>query len=113
LHLLVLLRTTSLGNPLLHCNFGKVKKGQKVLIKLDSYAFEEFGMLEGRIDFISEIPSADNTFFARISLPSGLRTSNNKTLLYKSGMTATAEIITEKKRLIERFIFNLRKLRNE
>lgn len=35
---------------------GKVKPGQKVLIKLDSYPYQEFGVLEGRVSIAPACP---------------------------------------------------------
>lgn len=46
-------------------NLGKVKKGQRVLIKFKGYPFAEFGYVEGRIDYLSEIVSNQNTFLAK------------------------------------------------
>ncbi len=90
-------------------NFGKVKRGQKVFIKFNAYPFSEFGMVEGKIDFISEIPLKDSVFLGKILLPKGLITNYGKKLTYKTGMTAQADIITEDSRLIERFFYNIRK----
>lgn len=90
-------------------NLGKVRTGQKVVIKFKGYPFQEFGSVEGKIDFIAEIPIKDSVFLARVILPKGLKTNFNKKLNYKSGMKATAEIITEDKRLIDRFIYLSRK----
>ena len=91
-------------------NFGKVKKGQQVIIKFNGYPYQEFGMVEGKVDFLSEIPIRDSVFQARITLPNGLLTNYRKRLIYKNGMTATAEIITEDMRLIERFFYNFRRV---
>ncbi|GAB3956079.1 hypothetical protein GCM10028805_44810 [Spirosoma harenae] len=91
-------------------NFGRVKKGHEVLIKFQGYPFEEFGAVEGIIRSISQIPSPDNTYFsAIIELSKGLRTSYNKNLTCKTGMEASAEIITEDLRLIERILYQLRR----
>lgn len=90
-------------------NFGKVKRGQKVFIKFNAYPFSEFGMVEGEIDFISEIPIKDSVFLGKILLPKGLITNYGKKLTYKTGMTAQADIITKDSRLIERFFYNIRK----
>ena len=38
-------------------NFGKIKAGQKVLLKLLAYPYQEFGAVKGRLDFISNIPT--------------------------------------------------------
>jgi multidrug resistance efflux pump len=87
-------------------NFGKVKKGQKVLIKLQGYPFEEFGSVHGRIVIIAELSSQDNqSFWATVSLPNGLLTDANKKVEYKTGMKASAEIVTEDMKLIERLLF--------
>jgi multidrug resistance efflux pump len=92
-------------------NFGKIKVGQKVLVKFQSYPFEEYGMIEGKITSVSEQPTPDRQFFqAIIELPNGLKTNYNKTLIYKNGMEASAEIVTEDLRLIERVFYQLRKI---
>ena len=89
-------------------NFGKVKKGQRVLVKFQGYPFEEFGAIEGQIATIAQVPTADNQFFlATVLLPRGLKTTAKKTLNYKIGMVASAEIITEDLRLIERIFYQL------
>ncbi len=83
-------------------NFGKVKRGQEIIVKLQSYPYEEYGTLRGQIQSISEIPK-DSAYFVKVNFPKGLITSANKTIPFRNGMTASGEIITEDKRLIERF----------
>lgn len=90
-------------------NLGKVKRGQAVLIKFDSYPFQEFGAVKGRVDFIAQVPGSDNAYLARVALPEGLTTSYGRKLTYKSGMTATAEIITEDARLMEKIFLRFKK----
>lgn len=82
-------------------NFGKVKRGQEIIVKLQSYPYEEYGTLRGQIQSISEIPK-DSVYFIKVNFPKGLITSANKTIPFRNGMTATGEIITEDKKLIER-----------
>ncbi|MEJ7678496.1 MAG: HlyD family efflux transporter periplasmic adaptor subunit [Segetibacter sp.] len=89
-------------------NFGKVKKGEKVLLKFSSYPSQEFGSVTGKLDFISAIPT-DSGYIAKIILPDGLITNYNKEVQYREGLTANAEIITKNMRLIERLYYNLRK----
>ncbi len=89
-------------------NFGKVKKGEKVLLKFSSYPSQEFGSVTGKLDFISAIPT-DSGYIAKIILPDGLMTNYNKEVQYREGLTANAEIITKNMRLIERLYYNLRK----
>lgn len=91
-------------------NAGKVKNGQRVLVKLQGYPFEEYGAVEGIIQYISPIPTPDNQgFLAVVTLPRGLKTNANKQLTYKNGMQASAEIITEDIRLIERIFYQLKR----
>jgi HlyD family secretion protein len=90
-------------------NFGKVKRGQKVLIKFSSYPYQEFGAVKGKIEFISEIPGRDSTFLAKVVMPEGLITNFGKQITYKAGMNAAGEIITEDTRLLEKVFYNFRK----
>jgi len=81
------------------------------LIKFQGYPYEEYGMVEGKINTIAQVPSADAvSFFATVTLLNGLRTTSNKILIYRNGMTASAEIITEDLTLMERFFITLREL---
>jgi multidrug efflux pump subunit AcrA (membrane-fusion protein) len=83
---------------------GKVKEGQRVKIKLDSYPFHEYGIVYGEVLNISQVPR-DNMYFIKVKLPKGLHTSYNKTLDFREEMQGNAEIITKDLRLLQR-IFN-------
>lgn len=87
---------------------GKVRIGQRVMIKFKSYPFREYGYVQGRIAFISWLPSHDSSFVAKIELPNGLTTNYHRALLYKVGMIASAEIIIEDASLMQRFLHSLR-----
>lgn len=89
-------------------NLGKVRVGQQVLIKLDGYPFSEFGLVEGRVTYLSEIPTAHNNFLAKVSLPHGLITTYGKKIVYRNRISAKADIITENTRLLERILYQLR-----
>jgi multidrug efflux pump subunit AcrA (membrane-fusion protein) len=91
-------------------NLGKIKVGQEVLIKFAGYPFQEYGSVRGRIQNVADVPDRNGTFLAKISLPAGLRTQYGKTIQYRSGMTATAEVITEDTRLIEKVFYAIRKV---
>jgi hypothetical protein len=92
-------------------NSGKVILGQRVLVKFQGYPFEEYGAVEGRVTSIAKMPSQDNTYFlATVSLPYGLQTNFKKMLVYKTGMAASCEIITEDLRLIERLLYQVRRV---
>jgi multidrug resistance efflux pump len=91
-------------------NSGKVISGQKVLIKLDNYRYQEFGIVEGRVQNISLTPDDNGNYYVDVILPKGLRTSYNKTLTFDKELKGNAEIVTQDLRLIERFFYQIRKL---
>ncbi len=82
---------------------GKVKAGQRVLIKFDTYPFLEYGAVEGKVKTKSLLPRPEEEFYSlTIELPNGLVTSRGDTLAFRQNMLADAEIVTEEARLIER-----------
>jgi multidrug resistance efflux pump len=82
---------------------GKVKVGLKVIIKLDNYPYNEYGVLLGSIKSISLVPS-DNSYIVEVDLKNGLMSNYNKVLEFTQEMQGSAEIITEDMRLIERLV---------
>ncbi|WP_394995400.1 HlyD family secretion protein [Emticicia sp.] len=93
-------------------NFGKIKIGQKVIIRFNSYPAEEYGTVFGVMNYISEIPAKDNTYLVRISLPNGLLTTYNKKLTFRNGMLANVEIITEDRTLASKILYQFRRTFN-
>jgi multidrug efflux pump subunit AcrA (membrane-fusion protein) len=91
-------------------NAGKVHVGQDVLVKFAGFPYQEYGAVRGRIIAIADIPLRDSVFLARVALPTGLRTTYGKSLAYKTGMTASADIITADNRLLEKLFYQLRKV---
>ncbi|MEZ2443425.1 HlyD family secretion protein [Chitinophaga sp. RCC_12] len=91
-------------------NSGKVKVGQKVLLKLDNYPYQEFGMVEGRVKNIANAPDKDGNYYVNVILPKGLQTSFHKILPFDKELKGNAEIVTQDLRLIERFFYQMRKL---
>lgn len=85
---------------------GKVAEGQTVVIKLASFAYNEYGSVEGKIVNIGRVPR-NNTYPVTVSLPKGLLTSYNIPLLFDQDMDGLAEIITEKKRFYQKVKENI------
>jgi HlyD family secretion protein len=83
---------------------GKIKEGEKVLVRLHSYPSDEFGYMTGVVKYISYIPTAKDSFLIKVDLPKGLRTSYNKTILFRNNLKADAEIITDNRKLFDRII---------
>ncbi|WP_162144494.1 HlyD family efflux transporter periplasmic adaptor subunit [Aquimarina latercula] len=87
-------------------NAGKIKKDQQVLIKLNSYPFEEYGVILGKIKQITSV--SDNNFYTGyVLLENGLSTTYDKELELKNELLGNAEIVTENLRLIERFFYKI------
>ena len=88
---------------------GKVKIDQQVNIRLNNYPFEQFGMLVGKVESISTVPSGDQ-YLIKISLPNGMTSSYNERLVFKQQLKGEVEVITEDLRLLERVFYQFRKL---
>jgi HlyD family secretion protein len=91
---------------------GKVKTGQRVIIRFNNFPDQEFGIVSGVVNAISLVP-ADNNYQVEIGLPDALITNYNKTLPVTHEMKAAAEIVTEDLRLIERFFMPLKQILKE
>ncbi len=80
---------------------GKVEKGQKVLVKLRAYPYQEFGMLKGEISSLSPV-AMDSVYAIDILLPKGLITESGKKIPEKAQLMGMGEIITSDKSVFER-----------
>jgi multidrug efflux pump subunit AcrA (membrane-fusion protein) len=91
-------------------NMGKVKEGQKVLIKLKSYPYEEYGLIEGYINYLPDVPFKDSIFISKVHFNSNKISRLKKPVILKNGMLADAEIITEDASLLHRLSRNMIKM---
>lgn len=91
-------------------NFGKVKSGQKVNVRLNGYPYMEYGLLTGIIGYLSSVPEeavdqqSSPQYTAEIVFPNGMKTSYGKELRLIQKMNGSAEIITEERSLMMRLI---------
>jgi multidrug resistance efflux pump len=86
---------------------GKIKTGQKVLIRVESFPSTEFGYIHGTVSHISNIPTGRDSFLIKVDLPKGLQTNYNKTIVFRNDLLAQAEVLTDNRKLIDRFIGQL------
>lgn len=93
-------------------NMGKVKLGQRTLIKLRSYPFEEYGIINGKISYITDVALKDSVFIAKIDLGKFEQKNPSNPIVLKPGMQADAEIITKESSLLQRFLRNMTKMLN-
>ena len=91
---------------------GKVRKGQRVIVRFSNFPDQEFGLVEGRVSSVSMVPLEDN-YRVEIVFPGGLTTNYGICLPVMQEMKATAGIVTEELRLIERLFQPLRKIMKE
>jgi HlyD family secretion protein len=91
---------------------GKVKTGQRVMIRFTNFPDQEFGIVSGVVNRISLVPS-DNNYQVEIGLSNGLITNYGKILPVTYEMKALAEIVTEDLRLIERFFMPIKQVLKE
>lgn len=91
-------------------SFGKVDIGQKVNVKLEGYPYMEYGMLVGTIGHLSSVPEVLSNgqsapqYTAEILFENGMKTTYGRELRMVQKMEGSAEIITEERSLIMRFL---------
>lgn len=90
--------------------FGKIKTGQKVILKTDGYPNEEYGYLNGAVSYISNMPSRRDSFLVKVNLPEGLKTNYNRVIFFRNNLSAQAEIITDNRKLFDRLLGQLKKI---
>ena len=97
-------------------NVGKAKVGQKVRFKFDAFPFAQHGVLTGRIRSISPsaLPGEAGTqqpyYRAQADLGQDYFRVNGETVPLLPGMTATAEITTDNRRVLAVIFEPLREL---
>lgn len=89
---------------------GKVKVGQRVNVRINNFPDQEFGYLIGRVESVSNVPTAEGFYVVEIDFPKGMDTNYGKTLPITRQMLGSADIITEDLRLIERLLMPIKKL---
>ncbi|MGH1387484.1 HlyD family secretion protein [Kordia sp.] len=95
-------------------NSGKIKVGQSVIIKLDSYPYQEWGSLSGEIINISGVPQLSAQggpamYVAYLKVDS-LNSSFEKPIDFKQEMEGTAEIVVEELTVMQRIFYQLREV---
>ena len=91
-------------------NAGKIQKGQKVLLKIANYPEQEFGVLQGTVAHITAIANQEGFYAVDVQLEKKLITSYQKEIPFTPEMLASADIITEDLRLLQRLFYQFRSL---
>ena len=82
---------------------GKVKPGNQVNIQFDNFPHLQYGMVRGKVINISEVPD-NNVYTVEVELPDGLHTYYGTDIPFSQNMQGKAEILTDKKRMLERVL---------
>jgi HlyD family secretion protein len=82
---------------------GKVRIGQKVLLKLKAFPYLEFGILKGKLTKVSRVPEGD-FYSAEIVLEEHNNGKYIEKLKYIEELEAVAEIITDERNLLSKFV---------
>jgi hemolysin D len=95
---------------------GPVQVGMPVKVKLDAFAYQDYGIVEGRVVAVaadSQQPEQGGPVYRlEVSLQRHAAALNGQSIAFKAGQTGTAEIITRRKRIIDLLIDPIRKLRD-
>jgi hemolysin D len=103
---------------------GFLKVGLPAKVKFDAYPFQDYGILPGRISWISPTSSLPaptgsptatgavaSSFEVEIELAQPFIQAQGKAIALRAGQTATAEIIIRQRRVMDLFLDPFRKLR--
>lgn len=85
---------------------GKIKIGERALIKLQQYPFEEFGMLQARVASITNV-ALDSNYVVGFLLVDGLKTTRKRNIDNIPEIFGTADIITKDKTILQRLFEGL------
>ncbi|RCJ40846.1 hemolysin D [Nostoc minutum NIES-26] len=98
---------------------GFLKEGMPVKIKFDAYPFQDYGIVPGRVNWVSPDSKvtqsnrgSTQSFELTISLERSYIQSGNKRILITPGQTATAEVIIRQRHLIDYILDPFKKLQS-
>ena len=86
---------------------GKVDVGDQVNIQFDNFPHLDYGMVKGYVSNISEV-SDDDFYTVEVELPDGLTSFYNYPIPFSQNMQGSAEILTDKRRLLTRVLNPIR-----
>ena len=85
---------------------GFLQQGQPVKMKFNAFPYQRYGIIEGRLEFISPATelspiTKEPAYKAHVSLEKSAINVDDREYLLRYGMIATAEIVVRKRRLID------------
>jgi hemolysin D len=100
---------------------GFVKVGMTVRLKMDAYAYQDYGVIEGKVLNVSADsksnpqPGVAAGSFYRVDIALSRQGvyDRGQLLQFRPGQTATAEIVTRRRQILEAILEPIKKLRND
>jgi HlyD family secretion protein len=96
---------------------GRVRPGQRVVMRLDAFPAGEFGALEGRVNRVSLVAdraqgdgNKEPLYMVAVDFPHGLVTTYGRRLMPRQELQGTADVITDDLRVIDRLLYQFRSL---
>ena len=83
--------------------YGRIKTGQIASIKLNDYPYYEFGKLDARVSFVSNL-NREQGYYVKLNIGKKLVTRYNNEINFNREMIGTADIVTKDLSLFDRFI---------
>ena len=94
-------------------DIGYIKLNQEVKIKLSTYDYQEFGLLKGKVNFISkdsqQQENGGEVYRIKVSIDAKKYLEENPSIELKTGMQGTVEVKTGSRRVIDFFLEPLTK----
>jgi len=98
-------QTLEVEARVLNKDIGFVRAGQPVTIKVESFPYTRYGVIDGTVTSISNDAIADEKlglyYAARVRVAKSTMNIDGADVLLSPGMAVTAEVTTGKRRLIE------------
>ena len=79
----------------------KINPGERVLIKLDAYPYEHYGVVKGTVKRLLTIIKYKGEFSIEVQINTS-SVSKNPSIVLRSGMLANAEVITQNISIFQR-----------
>lgn len=89
-------------------DMSQLRVGQSADIKLDLYPYMQYGILQGKVSFIAQLP-VDGYYSVLVTLATDNVSSYGKDITLQPAMTGTVNIITRNMSLLERLIVPVRR----
>ena len=85
---------------------GKIRPGQSVLIKLEQYPYQEFGMVRAVVEGVTDV-SLDGAYSVRMRLENGFMTTMLQKINPGPESKGIAEVTTRDRRILQKIFGRL------